>query len=246
MNLETNLYGKAETGMTTAGMVTLTERHGESRNRSGGRIGNDQPARHPPLSPVRTFVAVFAFAVAAVCTPAAHAEDGHELWLRYHPIEGTQAGIYRADASQLVAGQGTPTQVAARDELLRGLGGLLGAAPPESAAVTREGAIVIGTVASSPLIAGLGLDLDKLGAEGYLIRSTRIDGHRSTVIAAREDIGVIYGAFHFLRLVQTGQSLDQLDVRESPHLKLRLLNHWDDLDGHVERGYAGASIWDWH
>ncbi|KAF1716384.1 alpha-glucuronidase [Pseudoxanthomonas yeongjuensis] len=178
--------------------------------------------------------------------PAAHAEDGHELWLRYRQIETVQANAYRADASQLIAGQGTPTQVAARDELLRGLGGLLGATLPASDSVTRDGAIVMGTAASSPLIARLGLDLDDVGAEGYLIRSVAIDGHRTTVIAAREDIGALYGAFHFLRLVQTGQSLAKLDVRESPRLKLRVLNHWDNLDGHVERGYAGASIWDWH
>ena len=247
MNLETNLSHESETGMTTVRMVTLTGRRSESRNRSGARVGNEEPVRRRPLSPSRALVAAFAFVLAAVsCMPAAHAEDGHELWLRYRQIETAQANAYRADASQLIAGQGTPTQVAARDELLRGLGGLLGAALPESEAVTHDGAIVMGTVASSPLIARLGLDLGNLGPEGYLIRSMAIDGHRSTVIAARGDIGVLYGAFHFLRLVQTGQSLGRLDVRESPHLKLRVLNHWDNLDGHVERGYAGASIWDWH
>ena len=247
MNLETSLHGETETGMTAAGMVTLTERHGESRNRSGGRVGNDGPVRQRPLSSWRARAAAFAFLLAAAsCMPAAHAEDGHELWLRYRPLAGAQASIYRADASQLIAGKGTPTLVAARDELRRGLGGLLGAPLAESAAVTRDGAIVIGTEVSSPSISQLGLDLDGLGTGGYLIRSVVVDGHRSTVIAAREDIGVLYGAFHFLRLVQTGQSLERLDLRESPQLKLRVLNHWDNLDGHVERGYAGASIWDWH
>ena len=93
---------------------------------------------------------MFAFALAAMsCMPAAHAEDGHELWLRYRQIETVQANAYRADASQLIAGQGTPTQVAARSELLRGLGGLLGVTLPESEAVTDDGAIVMGTAASS-------------------------------------------------------------------------------------------------
>ena len=55
----------------------------------------------------------------------------------------------------------------------------------------------------------------------------------------------MYGAFHFLRLLQTAQSIAHLDLREAPHIKLRVLNHWDNLDGHVERGYAGDSIWDW-
>ncbi len=176
----------------------------------------------------------------------AHAEDGHELWLRYRQVAAAQAERDRAHASQLIAGRDTATQVAARSELLQGLGGLLGATLPVSETVTQDGAIVVGTARSSPLIAKLGLDLGNLGAEGYLIRSVLMDGRRTTVIAAREDIGALYGAFHFLRLVQTGRSLERLDLRESPRLKLRALNHWDNLDGYVERGYAGASIWDWH
>ena len=178
--------------------------------------------------------------------PAAQAEDGHELWLRYGQLAASQADAARVHASQLIAGQGTPTRIAARAELLRGLSGLMGATLPVSEAVTRDGAIVVGTAASSPLVARLDLDLVSLGEEGYLIRTLAIDGHAATVIAGREDIGVLYGAFHFLRLVQTGQSLERLNVRESPRLKLRVLDHWDNLDGHVERGYAGASIWDWH
>jgi alpha-glucuronidase len=191
--------------------------------------------------------ATFAFVLAAVsCMPAAHAEDGHELWLRYRQIEAVQANAYRAHASQLVAGQGTPTLAVSRSELLRGLGGLLGGTLPDSQAITQDGAIVMGTIASSPLIARLGLDMGDLGPEGYLIRSVRIDGRSATVIAAADDVGVLYGVFHFLRLIQTGQPLDQLDLQEAPKLTLRMLNHWDNLDGYVERGYAGASLWDWH
>ncbi|WP_407354663.1 alpha-glucuronidase family glycosyl hydrolase [Luteimonas sp. R10] len=177
--------------------------------------------------------------------PMAGAEDGYDLWLRYRPVEGAPADAYRAQASRLVAGDATPTQAATRAELLRGLGGLFGAAPPLSETVA-DGAVVVGTPASSPVIAGLGLELDDLGRDGYLIRSVTVDGHAATVIAANDDIGALYGAFHFLRLLQTGQSLDRLDVREAPRVKLRVLNHWDNLDGHVERGYAGASIWGWH
>ncbi|MBC7988216.1 MAG: alpha-glucuronidase [Luteimonas sp.] len=188
--------------------------------------------------------------VAIACAPAAvlpaHAEDGHDLWLRYRQVAASQAQGYRAQASQLIAAQGTPTQVATRAELLRGLGGLLGATLPTSETVTQDGAIVVGTAHSSPLVTRLGLDLGNLGAEGYLIRSVLVDGRRTTVIAAREDIGALHGAFHFLRLMQTSQSLERLDLRESPRLKLRALNHWDNLDRYVERGYAGASIWDWH
>ena len=66
-----------------------------------------------------------------------------------------------------------------------------------------------------------------------------------TVIASDGEIGALYGAFHFLRLVQTLQPVDDLDVSQQPRLRLRVLDHWDNLDGTIERGYAGRSLWDW-
>ncbi|WP_242163551.1 alpha-glucuronidase family glycosyl hydrolase [Lysobacter sp. M15] len=174
------------------------------------------------------------------------AEDGYELWLRYRPVESAHSGEYRGAAMQLVAAATTPTQIVTRAELRRGLRGLLGAAVPLSDVVTSNGALIVGTPASSPLVGKLELDTGQLGGDGYLIRSVVVDGHRATVIAANDDLGALYGAFHFLRLLQTRQSLDRIDVRVVPRIKLRVLNHWDNLDGHVERGYAGASIWDWH
>ena len=106
--------------------------------------------------------------------------------------------------------------------------------------------MLFGTPRSSKVIAGLPLALERAGAEGYVIRSVDIDQKRVTVIAANSDVGVLYGAFHFLRLVQTRQPLDALDIVSKPRTHIRVLNHWDNLDGHVERGYAGQSIWDWH
>ncbi|RYG62998.1 alpha-glucuronidase, partial [bacterium] len=64
-------------------------------------------------------------------------------------------------------------------------------------------------------------------------------------VAGNKDVGILYGVFAFLKRVQLGQSLDNLDVTDKPRLQLRVLNHWDNLDRHVERGYAGWSIWDW-
>ena len=176
----------------------------------------------------------------------ARAEDGYDLWLRYAPAAPATVEHYRSRTSQLVMPVPSATLAAAHAELLRGLAGVTGQAPDVVAVVTRDGAVVAGTVDSSPLVAGLRLDTRPLGNEGYLIRSVRVGGHAATVIAANTDVGVLYGSFHFLRLLQTGQAIGALDVRESPRVKLRVLNHWDNLDGYVERGYAGASIWDWH
>nr|WP_235996778.1 alpha-glucuronidase family glycosyl hydrolase [Pseudoxanthomonas beigongshangi] len=177
---------------------------------------------------------------------AARAEDGYALWMRYVPMAPAQAVEARARLRELVAPEATPTQRAARDELLRGLEGLLGRAPRLSSGPIGEGTLLLGTPASSRWIATLGDEVRGLGPEGYLLRQTNIDGKETLVVAGGGDIGVLYGVFHLLRLLQTGASLQTLKIHEAPRLKLRLLNHWDDLDGHVERGYAGASLWDWH
>ena len=77
-----------------------------------------------------------------------------------------------------------------------------------------------------------------IAKEGYTIKSQ--DG--KTVIAAASDAGLLYGAYHLLRLQATGQSCEQLDIREQPFYDLRILNHWDNPNGTVERGFAGKSI----
>ncbi|HYG07144.1 MAG TPA: alpha-glucuronidase family glycosyl hydrolase [Stenotrophomonas sp.] len=178
--------------------------------------------------------------------PVAHAEDGYDLWLRYRPLPAAQAQAYQTRLQVLVAPQATPLQQSTRAELLRGLGGLLGQAPREAAAPQGAGTLVVGTPASSPVVAALRLPLRELGKEGYIIRQVQLGGQPALVIAAQEDAGALYGVFHLLRLLQTGQSLAAVEVREQPRLQLRVLDHWDNLDRSVERGYAGQSLWDWH
>jgi alpha-glucuronidase len=179
-----------------------------------------------------------------LAAPAARAEDGHDLWLRYLPLPATCQSSARSEAAALVGDTSSPQLAAAKAELERGLGGLLGA-PVASAGTIRQGAVAFGTPRSSPLIARLALPLNGLGNEGYLVRNVLVDGQRITVVAANSDIGVLYGAFRLLRQVQTCRPLANLDVADRPKVKLRVLNHWDNLDRTVERGYAGFSLWDW-
>jgi len=181
---------------------------------------------------------LLSFALAFLCLSfAAHAESGYDLWLRYTPVETQYRAQYRIAA--LVAPSATSTQKAALDELNRGLRGMLGAA--QAAGTTAEdGALVVGTPASSSVIATLKLPLSTLGTEGYLIR--HVNG--AVVIAANTDVGALYGAFAYLRQVQ--QRLPITDTVSVPKTNLRVLNHWDNLDGSIERGYAGQSIFNWH
>jgi alpha-glucuronidase len=181
-------------------------------------------------------------------SPRLTAENGYELWLRYHLIsDRARLREYRADITQLVVEGGSPTLQAAREELARGLKGLLDIPLPLAASVTRDGAVLAGTPASSPLVASLQLAeaLRRAGNEGFVLRAMHAGGRRVLVIAANRDIGVLYGAFHLLRLLETHASLRGLDVVSAPRIQLRMLDHWDNLNRTVERGYAGASLWAW-
>ncbi len=175
------------------------------------------------------------------CAPA-RAEDGYDLWLLYHRLPAVQADRVAAAATMVVRDEDDAPIAAAAQELTRGLSGLTGRAV--AAGSIGDGAIVIGT-ARSPRIAALGLPLSGLGREGFMLRSMTVDGRRVTVIAANAPVGVLYGAFRLLRIVQTGGAINRLAVVDRPKLALRVLNHWDNPDRYVERGYAGQSVWDW-
>jgi alpha-glucuronidase len=86
--------------------------------------------------------------------------------------------------------------------------------------------------------------LEYIGNEGYLI-VTDSKSDTKIFIIANTDIGVLYGVFGFLKQIQTHQSLKKLDIVSSPKTQFRLMNHWDNMDRTVERGYAGLSLWDW-
>ncbi|GGO91085.1 alpha-glucuronidase family glycosyl hydrolase [Stakelama pacifica] len=194
---------------------------------------------------MRFFTMLALMVAACSAAPAAQAEDGYRLWLRYEPVGAELKTDYVAAATQLVPGGDSATIRAASDEFARGLSSMLGSAPAIAPRVSRDGAILYGTPATSPAIAALKLPLSNLGKEGFLIRSVPVNGHRATVIAANEDVGVLYGVFHLLERMERHEPIAALDIAEKPKLNLRLLNHWDNLDGHVERGYSGESIWDW-
>ena len=134
------------------------------RCHDGGRRRHMTPRRHSDRSGMgrRPWLAGLAMLVACLCTAHAHAEDGHDLWLRYRALAAVPAGIDRAQPLQLIAGQDSPTAKAARGELVRGLDGLLGKAPQLSDAVSRDGALIVGTPASSTVVAGLHLDTREL------------------------------------------------------------------------------------
>ena len=80
-----------------------------------------------------------------------------------------------------------------------------------------------------------------LGDEGYTIRSAGND----IILESSAEKGLLYAAYHLLRLQAEENDCKNLNISESPLYEYRILNHWDNLDGTIERGYAGHSLWKW-
>jgi len=195
------------------------------------------------------FAYILSFLLLLAAADYARAEDGYRLWLRYDKLQdAAKLKSYQQALKEIIFEGSSPTLAVAQKELSTGLSGLLGQEVPQAQRLTQGGAVVAGTPASSPLVKSLNLGdkLQKVGEEGYLLLSTSINGKSSTVIAANTDVGVLYGTFHLLRLLQTQQDIGNLSLSSTPKIQHRVLNHWDNLDRTVERGYAGFSLWDWH
>lgn len=80
-----------------------------------------------------------------------------------------------------------------------------------------------------------------LGKDGYTINVE----NGTTVLRSMSETGLLYAAYHLLRLQACGEDCSRLDIKEKPLNDIRILNHWDNPDGTIERGYAGRSLWKW-
>jgi alpha-glucuronidase len=170
-------------------------------------------------------------------------EDGSKLWLRYAPLRAEDRQRYRGLIGRIEVQGKSATARIISDELNLALPSLLG-----SEAMEGNAALLVGTPKSSDTVRGLGWDSDlaSAGDEGFVIRTTQLGNQRATVIASQTEIGTLYGSFEFLRMIQTGAPISDLSILLRPKVRLRMLNHWDNLDGSIERGYAGKSLWKWH
>lgn len=171
------------------------------------------------------------------------AENGYELWLRYKPLPESQAIQYKKQFTAVTTTSESPILLAAQTEIIRAIKGLTGSEIPRTEKI-RPGSLVLGThlerlfpdyISNEEILHS--------AEEGFFIRTIPVKGGQVTVITGHKDAGVLYGTFALIRMMQTGQDLTHPDIQEKPAYQLRLLNHWDNLNGSVERGYAGLSLW---
>jgi alpha-glucuronidase len=175
-------------------------------------------------------------------------EKAYKAWLSYQILEDNDLlKEYQNYAQNLaVAGDGILLKSAAQ-ELKLATKGILGKS------------IDLGNDFSKGIIIGTFKDLSKedvqldaeslkqISQEGFYIKSEK----SRIIISGKTEKGLLYGVFHFLRLMQTNQSISALNITENPTIKHRLLNHWDNPGkipegrSSVERGYGGDSIFKW-
>ncbi|GMN14099.1 alpha-glucuronidase [Altererythrobacter sp. MTPC7] len=182
---------------------------------------------------VNRLAVLFAALLAGVLAgPPVQAEDGYDLWLRYAPLEGEALERLRAvEPLVQTPHEGDPTVEIAKRELIGGLQQLRGIPGPPDPDGTGEKANFVLECESPEIAIGGSFSISRIGD--------------ATQILAGERIGCVYGVHALLRELGMGRALEDIALASAPVMPLRMLNHWDNPDGHVERGYAGRSIFDW-
>ncbi len=172
--------------------------------------------------------------------------NGYDLWLKYDKISDVELlENYRKNLESVYLEDGGETFDIIRKELSMGLGGLLDETVSFKAFDTAENQLIVSKFGTLPEVFKNEVKMDLLKKEGYIIKSIKQGNQSYVLVTANSDLGLLYGTFHFLRALQMHESLDGLDIKESPKVDVRMLNHWDNLDRTIERGYAGFSIWNW-
>ncbi|MFC0214578.1 alpha-glucuronidase family glycosyl hydrolase [Paenibacillus chartarius] len=173
--------------------------------------------------------------------------NGYSCWLQYDLLgqAAREAAVeWAQDIVLTEAAEQGPLKTAV-DELTAGMAAMLGKRPAiVPAPVTGRRYILLGTVGGSAHVARLigGGETSAFGEESYRIKTVCEPDREAIVLAGGSGKGLLYAVFHFLRLIVTGADLGSLDVTEQPKYGLRMINHWDNMDGSIERGYAGRSF----
>lgn len=178
------------------------------------------------------------FILIIICiTQNAFADNGYDLWLRYHKINNPiLLKEYSKQISSIYIQNNSATSNIIQQELVRSLTTMLNT-KIEFTKDRRNADVTIIINQQSP----------KLNAiDGYSIITVKNGTRKQILIQSKSTIGLLYGTFHLIRLLQTEQDIQTLNIVSNPTNSLRILNHWDNLNRHVERGYAGISIFNWH
>jgi alpha-glucuronidase len=180
--------------------------------------------------------------VLAVFVGIACAETGYDAWLRYAPIDPAARKTYAHLPVTIVVAGDSPLLETAKNELIRGVGGMLGKTMQVESRIAAGDAVMLATYdVAHGMVPGLVTPFEQVEGS-YVIKAVRLSGHFVLLIAAPDGQGVLYGVFALLRHIALGHEIRDIDERGAPVARVRWTNEWDNLDGTIERGYAGRSI----
>ncbi len=172
---------------------------------------------------------------------ALQAETGQEAWLRYAPLETAARTKYQALPTALVVPEDTAVLTAARHEMADGVMGMLGRTLRLDGNV-KEKAIILGTIDAIVKIVPGFESPRALQGDGFLLAHRRVRGFDCIIITSTTERGVLYGVFAFLSKMARGEDVSALSEFSQPLVSMRWVDQWDNLNGTIERGYAGPSI----
>ncbi len=177
-------------------------------------------------------------------------QDAYELWLGYRPVENAalQAAYSRQLQHIYIAAEDSPILQNVRKEFQTALPKLLGLPAQFNQATAEQSGLILATRSGATAVLKELIDekLPPENPEAYCLYPLKKGKKTQLLLLANNEQGLLYGSFHLLRLLQQHAPIDHFNLCEQAQLKHRILNQWDNLDGTVERGYAGFSIWDWH
>jgi alpha-glucuronidase len=172
----------------------------------------------------------------------AAAETGAEAWLRYSALSPPAAKTYQHLPRKLVVLGDSAVLKTAQQELVLGASQILGETLRVSENSSPESAIILGTSTRIRALAPALHPPQNLQPDGYWLKTAKIHGSECLVIGASSDRGVLYGAFALLGKIARGEAIADIDEVQQPFAPIRWVNQWDNLDGRIERGYGGPSI----
>ncbi len=183
---------------------------------------------------------------AALTAIPARAANGQRAWLRYPPLPPAQrAALARrlpATLRILRAADAADAGVwrSAAGELRRGLRAIAGWAPAATGA-TRGEIVLADATAAARRFPGL-KPPRAVRPEGYWLYIGQWRGRKLWLVAGGGARGVLYGVFGLLRRMELDALPPRLSVVSNPSAPIRWVNEWDNLNGTIERGYGGRSI----
>ena len=187
-------------------------------------------------------LALTAFLGGTALLPFANAETGAEAWLRHSALSPQAAKSYERLPGKIVRLGDSVVLETAQQEFSRGVAQMLGKTLLVGAGPSAENAIVLGTLTQLHALAPELQPPHVLTADSYWLKTAKIHGSECLVLTAATDRGVLYAVFALLSKIARGESLAAIDEVRQPYAPIRWVNQWDNLDGRIERGYGGPSI----